>query len=132
MSAFEAVGSIINLQSALVVSDYLAGACNGQSVMLACWGRREPRPAGILMAHPRHDLFSLPAKHTLEREEQEPERWINLSSVKLRGEVLEQHVSRNQLYNYIVYLSTSVVCFSLSFWPDYRDFKVKLKGWQNS
>lgn len=65
----------------------------GGVIMLVCWGRGEPKPAGRLVAQPTDDLFPLPAKHTLEREEQQREKWINLSSVKLPGEVLGQHVT---------------------------------------
>lgn len=54
--------------------------------MLACWGKGEPKPAGRLIAQLTDDLFPLPAKHTLEREEQPREKWINLSSVKLPEE----------------------------------------------
>lgn len=60
--------------------------------MLVCWGRGEPKPAGRLIAQ-LTDLFSLPGKHTLETEELEQEKWINLSNVKLPGEALGQHVA---------------------------------------
>lgn len=51
----------------------------------------EAKPAGRQIAQ-LTDLFPLPEKHTLEREEQEQGRWINLPNVKLPGEVLGQHV----------------------------------------
>lgn len=63
---------------------YLAGACNGRSDHVGVlWkrGARTSREAPI--AQLTDDLFPLPAKHTLEREEQEQEKWINLSNVKL-------------------------------------------------
>lgn len=69
------------------------------------------------MARLTDDLFPLPGKHTLEREEQEQEKWINLSSVKLAGEVLGQHVSLKPhcLFSFIITLYRSTICFSLSF-----------------
>lgn len=101
--------------------------------MSACWGRGEPEPAGRLMAQPTDDLFPLLAKHTLEREEQEREKWINLSSVKLPGEVLGQHVALKPhcLFSFIITLNLSLSlflsCFSPFFWLDYHDIKVNLK-----
>ncbi len=78
----------------------------GGVIMLACWRRGEPKPAGRPIARPTDDLFPVPAKHTLEREEQQREKWINLSSVKLPGEVLVQHVTLKPhcLFSFIITL----------------------------
>lgn len=90
------------------------------------------------MAQPIDDLFPLPVKHTLKREDQEQEKWINLSSVKLAGDVLGQRVALKQLclFSFIITLYISlcltIICFPLSFWLDYCDIKVNLKVWQNS
>lgn len=55
----------------------------GGVITLACCGRGEPEPAGTPIAQLTDDLFPLPAKHTLAREEQEQKKWIHLSNVKL-------------------------------------------------
>lgn len=44
------------------------------------------------MAQLTDDLFPLPAKHTLERQE----KWINLSSVLLVARVFGQHIALKQ------------------------------------
>lgn len=98
--------------------------------MLVSWRREEPESAGRLKAQPADDLFPLPAKHTLEREEQQQEKWINVSRVKLPQEALGQHC----FFSFVIMLYISVCpsfVFPISVWLDYCDFKVNLKVQQN-
>lgn len=71
----------------------------------ACWERGEPEPAGRLMAQ-LTNLFPLPGKHTLEREEQEQERRGNFSNEELPGEVLGQRVAQklHHLLSFVITL----------------------------
>lgn len=71
LSAFEAAGSDVKSVDCLWWSGLTAWPGMGGVIMLACWERGEPEPAGRLVAQLTDDLFPLPVEHTLEREEQE-------------------------------------------------------------